>query len=159
MAAKITVLGRGISPDTKKMFEEATMYFASVLMSTRMVNTLNIRLELRKTTLAKEQAGVAYRDTKGSFSQKKHQIVIRYKEGATTDMLTTLAHEMFHVKQFALNELQLRYWKTDRKLHARWKGAEMGAVDEISYIKRPWEIEAYANQDALYRKYIRTKLS
>jgi hypothetical protein len=153
--AKITILGRGISEDTKKLFQNAALFYAKELMSTRMVNTLKIRIELRKTILNKKLAGVAYRLNKGSYAQKDHHIIIKYNEGNLADMLTTLAHEMVHVKQFSMNELQYRVWKSDKKLHARWKGEEVGVLDSIEYRKRGWEIEAFDMQGSLYKSFLK----
>lgn len=61
------------------------------------------------------------------------------------DMLKTIIHEMVHVKQFALGELNLNG-------EATWKGVEvpMGALE-------PWEIEAEGLEDPLYTEYMRSK--
>lgn len=69
-------------------------------------------------------------------------------------MLTTLMHEMVHIKQYLLNELQFREKPT---CHRKWMG---NCVDEeADYYSLPWEVEAYDMQDKLvegYNKYIET---
>jgi hypothetical protein len=151
--AKISILGRSIPENTKRLVRDAALFYAKELMSTRLVNTLNIRVEIRRTTLKKNEYGVAYRDVQGSYSQKDHRIVLLYRE--TSSMLITLAHEMVHVKQFTKNELQHRRWKSDGKLHTRWKGIDMGIADSIEYSKRAWEVEAKALQTELFKKFVK----
>ena len=58
----------------------------------------------------------------------------------------TLAHELTHVAQFAKGTLQL----TPRgKL---WKGKYYGR--KVPYLDQPWEIQAFAKQEILFRRAI-----
>jgi hypothetical protein len=67
----------------------------------------------------------------------------------TRDLLAlgaTLAHELTHVAQFAKGTLQL----TPRgKL---WKGKYYGR--RVPYLDQPWEIQAFAKQEIVFRRAI-----
>ena len=60
------------------------------------------------------------------------------------EMLKTLAHEMVHVKQYALGELN------DEMTH--WRGQEMDS-DSIPYDEQEWEIEAETVGLILYQEF------
>jgi hypothetical protein len=62
-------------------------------------------------------------------------------------MLTTMAHEMVHVKQYIKKELS----ESKRELML-WKGKKVPA--ELPYHRCPWELEAYKKQNVLYWEYI-----
>ena len=70
--------------------------------------------------------------------------VIVLKPQKWTDLGSTLAHEMVHVKQFAKGQLQvkngMRYW-CGKKYTKRTK-----------YIEQPWEQEAFARQEIIFRR-------
>lgn len=54
-------------------------------------------------------------------------------------LLSTLMHEMVHVKQYVRNELQIRYQPT---VHRRWFGEPID--EEMAYEEMPWELEAFS---------------
>lgn len=68
------------------------------------------------------------------------------------DPLEILAHEMVHVKQYALNEL-----KDVGNLNASWHGKVYEGCDVNSdeYFFLPWEVEAFGMQVGLYQLYLR----
>lgn len=131
---------------------EATHFFAKELMSVRMMNTIKIKIDVRKTTLSKHTWGQVIHKCMGSQRQKEFRITLDYNR-FESDILRTLAHEMIHVQQIVSGRLQYRYWKSDGQLHARWEGKELGVQSHIPYEEQPWEIEAYENQEKLFRKY------
>jgi len=57
----------------------------------------------------------------------------------------TLAHEMVHIKQYALGELNASL--------TNWKGTEVDP-EKIYYYFRPWEIEAHGVEYGLLNKFI-----
>ena len=65
--------------------------------------------------------------------------------------LRTLAHEMVHVKQFALNELYDYSIKPD---HTRWRD-DIFDVKAIKYKDQPWEVEAYGMEVGLVREFLK----
>lgn len=58
-------------------------------------------------------------------------------------MLMTLAHEMIHLKQYALGEL-------DEKMNV-WKGRRVSS--SIDYWDSPWEIEAHGREAGLFSRF------
>jgi hypothetical protein len=65
-------------------------------------------------------------------------------------LLSTLAHEMIHVKQMANKELEIDQEKNVKK----WKGVDHTFTP---YNKQPWEIEAFKNEEKLARKFVQHK--
>jgi hypothetical protein len=136
---KVQVLQRGgiRNPNIEAKARE----FAARLMSTRLCNTLSIRIEMRASKLAADMAGKCVHAPIGSQAVKTFTIVLD-RDMTWSDQLSYLAHEMKHVEQVATGRLQMRFWKTDRQLHVRWNGAEMGPIAQLPYWTRPWEVEA-----------------
>lgn len=64
------------------------------------------------------------------------------KELTLKELVTTLAHEMIHVKQYARNEMD--------EFGGRWKKAKV--KEGTNYFDLPWEKEAYRLQDKLAQK-------
>lgn len=67
----------------------------------------------------------------------------------TRDMLAlgvTLAHELTHVAQFAKGTLKLT------PKGKRWKGKYYGR--NVPYLSQPWEIQAFAQQEIVFRRAI-----
>ena len=66
------------------------------------------------------------------------------KDIGITELVTTVCHEMVHIKQYARNEM------TDECVQfgaATWKGRKVSP--KVSYYDLPWEKEAYRLQDSL----------
>ena len=57
------------------------------------------------------------------------------------DLITTVCHEMVHVKQYARKEL------TCVGVQSRWKGEAVGS--RVQYHNLPWEKEAFKLQDVI----------
>jgi len=154
--AKITILQRGGNrhPVHHYRLKQAIQFMGREIMGARLWNTLAIRVELRATKLKKDTHGQVGFKRNGSKAQRKFTIVAQRDDDRRTQM-KTLAHELVHVEQAARGRVQLRIWKTDGKVHARWEGKEIGILDEIKYADRPWEIEAYKLEKSLYLKWVR----
>lgn len=65
-------------------------------------------------------------------------------------MVKILAHEMVHVKQYAMNQLRDKPFKS--KTVTSWYGVEFG--EDVSYWDHPWEIEAYGLENSLVAKFL-----
>jgi hypothetical protein len=70
--------------------------------------------------------------------------VIALKPQKWQDLGSTLAHEMVHVKQFAKGHFQIVNGKH------YWKGKLV--TKRTKYLDQPWEREAFAKQEILFRK-------
>ena len=63
--------------------------------------------------------------------------------------MSTLAHEMVHVKQLLKGVLKVE--RVDGKDIFYWKGKEH-PTEGLLYVDRPWELEAYSQQEVLVRR-------
>ena len=57
---------------------------------------------------------------------------------------------MVHLRQYATNQL-FDYMNND---NVRWKKS-LYDQDEVKYMDRPWEIQAYELEDILYEQYVK----
>ncbi len=73
-------------------------------------------------------------------------IVVTLKPAAAHLLGITLAHEMVHVKQLARGILRAEKGKK------YWRGQFY--PERTKYMNRPWEIEAFAKQEILFRRAI-----
>jgi len=73
-----------------------------------------------------------------------------YNTGTWKNLITTLAHEMVHVKQFARNEIFQNMRKPSDVL--MWRNKEIH-FKQMYEKDRPWEIEAYAREDEIAKLY------
>lgn len=66
-----------------------------------------------------------------------------------SEMLSSFAHEMIHVKQFATGELRM-FPKCSKWKDQIW---EAGNDELDNYYDSPWEIEAYGREEGLYVRF------
>ena len=64
------------------------------------------------------------------------------------ELLTTVAHEMVHIKQFASGDL--RNCPRSIKYKNKYYRMKDGQIDPAKYRDYPWEIEAYESESKLY---------
>jgi len=145
---KVDILQKGGDKKDIETIKNAVLYFGKVLMSTRMCNTLNIRIELRSTKLKKNTLGICTSENNGSKSSKSFTIIIQ-RELPLIDKIETVAHEMVHVYQQSINKLQIRKWKSDDLFHVRWDGKDKGVLESVPYMEQEWEKEAFALETPL----------
>jgi len=70
-------------------------------------------------------------------------------------LLTTIAHEMIHVKQYEYGQL-VASEEADKNIFI-WNGDEYdwtGGVARSTYFSAPWEVEAYGMERALYELWL-----
>ena len=109
-------------------YEDAVKFFLNELkISTRLQNTLSIKVHIRKTVLAKYVSGSCNLTNNGSISTRDFKIVLA-EDQPYFQQLRTLAHECAHVEQSCKNRLQTRVWSSDGRLHVRWEGKELGVA-------------------------------
>ena len=96
------------------------------------LRTLEITIELKSIPQRDKAWGlVEIQDNNREF------IIELEKKLCLYDFVTSLIHEMIHVKQYVRNELK------DEGLTVFWKGED---CSKIAYSKQPWEVEAYTLQ-------------
>jgi hypothetical protein len=96
------------------------------------MRTLDIEVKIRK--ISGDAVGYCMQeDTNRMFT------IDVQKDLSLRDFITTICHEMVHVKQYARNEMDC-YGK-------KWKTKVIS--DKVGYYDLPWEKEAYRLQDKL----------
>jgi len=96
------------------------------------LKTLEITVELKKIPQRDKAWGlVEIQDNNREFIIELEKTLCLY------DFVTSLIHEMIHVKQYVRKELN------DEGHNVFWKGED---CSKIAYSKQPWEVEAYTLQ-------------
>lgn len=126
----------------KASLVEAIEFYSRELMHPNLSRNLGITLRLKGMKNCYGECSTSWHNKQGKA--RKFSMTINPKE---EDPLFTLAHEMYHVKQFAKGELSdcLTFWKS-RKIS-----------EDTPYRKQPWEVEAFNNDYQLYRKFMASK--
>jgi len=79
--------------------------------------------------------------------------VIRLQKGYNTEtLLTLIAHELVHVKQYVLGDLKQIYNKSQNEFVTFYKSKN---VSKMEYWKQPFEKEAYRLQDKIVKEYLK----
>lgn len=129
-------------PDKKRFrpyVKRAAIFYAEQLMSPRVLENIFIRIKFNSKIDAHGYASV----TEFSPTYKPRQFEIELHPGiGAKEILKTLAHEMVHIKQYAMGDMNIN--------GTRWMGSR---VDEPDYWVQPWEIEAYGTQPGLWVKF------
>ena len=75
---------------------------------------------------------------------------VTIEDAFTSLLMSRMAHEMIHVKQFVKGELIIT-----KDGDAIWKGKNLGNWENLEHKKRPWEKEAHAKQKGLRDKFVK----
>lgn len=150
LGGQMKVVVSGAGKRRSKELIEAANYFAAILMGPKLSNNIKLRIVV-KTKL--DVLGECEFLDKGR-SPRKFKITLRKRN---ENIISTLAHELVHVKQFARNELG-QLWEVETffgpSCIARWQGSHWSAKQrEDDYYDSPWEIEAYGREVGLYRRW------
>ena len=142
---KINILQKGGFKGYHDLYSQAIEFFAKNLMSTRLVNTLTIRVELRSQNKNLRRGTIGF--VQEHKNLKDFRIVAK-RDMQPLDLISTLAHEMVHVEQFARKRLKYKKKKLHPKYHSTknvpcWEGE---IHENTEYYKQPWEIEARIKQ-------------
>ena len=145
---KLILRAKGVTltPKERKILRMATHFYASRLMSDRLINSLEIDVNIIKDFYTKNKIlGEAF--PKSDELENKKQFVINLEWNKMGKrVLQCLAHEMVHVKQYAKGEL-----KFHEKRNLVTFQREQYQDDE--YWESLWEIEAYGREVGLYQKF------
>lgn len=146
---KVTVSGAGIQ--RKKDLIEAANFFGELLLGPKLAKNIHIKIKIKNKLDVLGECGPI------SVGRNPRNFEINLCK-RNKDIISTLAHEMVHVKQFARNELgQLWEIKTPRGVlcKARWKGKNWTpSRREDNYYDAPWEVEAHGREIGLHCRWI-----
>ena len=137
----------GSNKAVRKLVEHATWYYAEKLMGLRLMDGLEITINLKKNLLVKEgNEGSAIWEDNGYRSREftiELDTTVKIR-----NLLITLAHEMVHVKQWAKGEMY-EYVKPGLVRFHKTKFD----IDNIDYWDYPWEVEAFGKQLGLFIRF------
>lgn len=132
------------NPKFKKELMRAAEFYLSSLVSKRLLNHITLEIDVKRRSLMDEEAD-GYCEIEGYNTNKKPRefLIEIAKDRSVRYMLMTLAHEIVHLKQYALGEIneEMNTWKGKRYTNAK------------AYWNTPWEIEAYGRERGLYYQY------
>lgn len=120
----------GGKPYQRKRVEQVVNFCIKKLMPR--MQTLDIKVVLKD--LKDDAYGYCLSETTREFELEIH------KKLPLRKLLTTVAHEMVHVKQYARKELKQDY---------DWLGKTY-SPKKVSYWDQPWEIEAHGRETGLF---------
>ena len=125
----------------------ASIDYGEILLGKRMANNIYLDIKLTKDLKKKEQAYGFCHIVDDNLNKPREFMIeldasMRY---SFKDILTWLAHEMVHLKQFVRKE-QWDY-ETGR---VQWKSRTYG---KMHYDDQPWEKEAYRLESELYEMF------
>ena len=143
----------------QQRYAEAILFYSNILMEEEIYKGLNIELHLSKQF---KDLGQTCNDDFMTDRPQYFRIELRTKL-SDADPLYTLAHEMTHVKQYAMGELTLDFitenigLKEVKELQVKpmWLGKYVSFRNcESPYWDSPWEIESFGRQDSLYDRFL-----
>ena len=127
---------------------EAVTFYGEVLLGKRMANNVEVFVKLSKDLKKKEQAYGFCHITDDSLSRPR-EFMIELDASMRhpfSQILTWLAHEMVHLKQFVRKEL----WDYESG-RVQWKSRAYSK--KVHYDDQPWEKEAYRLEGELYEMF------
>lgn len=120
---------------------KAIAYFADNLICRRLSRHLHITIRYKKT---ENYWGLTSVEGYNKSGKPRHFIIEVNRFLNEREKIMTIAHEMVHVKQYAILDLNEEM--------TNWRGKIVDA-EKIPYIKQPWEKEAYKVGDKLFGEY------
>lgn len=125
----------------KNLLKCATEYYCGSLMSPRLIRNISISIVLKKDL---EEDGFCCIEEYNTAGKPREFVIEIDKKLNKRTMLTVLAHECVHVKQYAMGEL-------DDGMTV-WRGRRVNS-DKLPYWDHPWEIEAYGKEKGLFVRF------
>ena len=138
---------RSHNQELKDLVKQGAEFYGEVLLGKRMAKNICLDIKLTKNLKKKEQAyGYCHIVDHSLARPREFMIELDASMKYTFDqILTWLAHEMVHLKQFVRGELC--DYETGR---VQWKSRSFG---KVHYNDQPWEKEAYRLEDELYEMF------
>lgn len=129
---------------SQKAYAKSIIEFcADKLMSTRLANTLTVKLHFTPLYEKHRQMGnCSWEDD--SYRPKEFTIEID-PSARLRRVLESICHEMVHVKQFAKGEMR----DLASAERVSWNGQKYD-ISSDEYFERPWEIEAHGRELGLF---------
>lgn len=147
----IEVRVNGCSKDRQlgRIIRDSTQFFIKKLMPRK--RRLKVIVQMVKNLLDEEGIHGDCLADDFDVNHRHYEFIIRldYDPNDIRLMISTLAHEMSHVKQYATGQLRYDYCNSNVSI---WEGKKYNS-DEIDYDDLPWEIDALKSERALMSIY------
>lgn len=142
----ITYSGYRLSGKQQRLLDLIATYALDSMASTRLINTLDINVIIRKGLLESEGIHGDCTNVDEEISPKEFDVRLDYPGVANSDELfTTFIHELVHVVQYAQRRL--------RHLNDGFTRFEKRRFSpELSYEFQPWEREAAELEYIIFEK-------
>ena len=131
---------------SKQLIADAVYFYAEYLMPDRLLKNIDIEIILEDNLIKNEHDQAYCVNTSETSTARQFEISVDAGMGKRS-ILLALAHEMVHVKQYALGELK---YNRRQRLH-RFQGVSYHP--NYMYWEQPWEIEAFGRELGLYRMF------
>lgn len=128
----------------RKMTHKAVDYCAKKLLSRQMRPYITIDISYKFHT---DADGYCWCQESETGKPRSFAMEID-KRMSIEEIMTTIVHEMIHVKQWAKGELIDAVEKG--AVVSKWKGSTIG--DHVEYMDLPWEVEAYEQEPVLFEQ-------
>ena len=129
---------------TVDMVTEAVRFYASTLMNRQLVKNLTVKVFFRDDGVD----GLC--NTDDDLAKPREFALQINPKRSVKAILTALAHEMVHVKQYATGESR-QYERTPYV--TKFRGV-MVNTETTDYWDLPWEIDAYGRELGLYVRFM-----
>ena len=116
-------------------------YYAGILFSHQLRPHITVTIRQRQNMDIHGNVSIVAYNSKGK--PRWFEIELNRYDDEEQKMIT-LAHEMFHIKQYVRGEIN--------ETLTMWKGKKVD-TDKIPYLKQPWEKEAFVGSELLYLSY------
>ena len=120
---------------------QAIGFFADKLLTKQLNRHIIVNVVFRKNL---SYLGLTYVDDYNSSGKLREFTLEIYRDQIEEEILKTLAHELVHVRQYSIGDLN--------EEATLWQGRLMES--NLAYDNQPWEIEANELADILYEEYI-----
>ena len=141
---------------SKKIVKEAVQFFANQLMSPRIVATLDITVRFDFEFYKKHKFSGEVEVIDDVFPPRMFNLNLDSCRPRIR-MFELIAHEIVHVKQYAIGELKDEYVRNPHKVRFRNEYHYMDEPHEEGWdwdYDTPWEIEAYGREYGLTSRFI-----
>jgi len=119
----------------------ASRFFGKELLSKQLIKHIHLEIIIVSTSPDLGNCCITYYND--WYKAREFEIQLKRKK-STDSMIQTLAHEMVHLKQFAMGELNDE--------HTKWKSVPIDS-NKLEYHDLPWEVEASSLEYILFAMY------
>jgi len=132
---------------SRTLIHDAVQFYANTLMNRQLVKHLTVKV------IFKDDGVDGLCNPIDELTRPREFVLQINPNGTDKEVLTSLAHEMVHVKQYATGES--RHY--ERKPHVTKFRGVMVNTHTTDYWDLPWEIEAYGRELGLYIRFMEYK--